>query len=208
MKQKSGENNRLPIFTKRFRELQGERTNTEFADFLGISRQTVGFYCNGDRIPDAAVLRQIAEKCEVSADWLLGLSSFKRIENRTESAKELGLSEESINCLRGLKGEEDYNELIFTINVLLSDITNCFDDKQWIDNPVLLSISNYLFSAQDGENDKFYVGRDGKLYKYGDNIPNTILSDIIHVTDLVRSAYLKDIENRLFRVWLENVHEK
>ena len=43
--------NRLPIFTERFRSLQEDRTNTEFADFLGLSRQTVGFYCNGDRLP-------------------------------------------------------------------------------------------------------------------------------------------------------------
>lgn len=48
--------NRLPIFTRRFRELQGERSNTEFADFLGLSRQTVGFYCNGDRLPDVITL--------------------------------------------------------------------------------------------------------------------------------------------------------
>ena len=45
--------NRLPIFTERFRKLQGDRSNTEFAEFLEISRQTVGFYCNGDRLPDA-----------------------------------------------------------------------------------------------------------------------------------------------------------
>ena len=41
-------NERLPIFTERFRELQGDRSNTEFADFLGISRQTVGFYKNAE----------------------------------------------------------------------------------------------------------------------------------------------------------------
>lgn len=64
--------NRLPIFTQRFRALQGERSNTEFADFLGLSRQTVGFYCNGDRLPDVITLLQIAEKCDVSTDYLLG----------------------------------------------------------------------------------------------------------------------------------------
>ena len=70
-------NDRLPIFTERFRELQGERSNTEFADFLGISRQTVGFYCNGDRVPDALTLIKISQKCGVSVDWLLGLSTAK-----------------------------------------------------------------------------------------------------------------------------------
>lgn len=70
---------RLPIFKERFRELQGEMSNTEFAAFLGLSRQTVGFYCNGDRIPDAVGLKEIAEKCNVSADWLLGISEVQSI---------------------------------------------------------------------------------------------------------------------------------
>lgn len=71
-------NDRIPIFTERFRKLQGDRSNTEFAEFLGISRQTVGFYYNGDRIPDAMTLKQIAEKCNVSTDWLLGLTKDKQ----------------------------------------------------------------------------------------------------------------------------------
>lgn len=78
-------NERLPIFTERFRELQGEQSNTEFAEFLGISRQTVGFYCNGDRVPDAVTLIKIAEKCGVSADWLLGMSNFPTAEQKRES---------------------------------------------------------------------------------------------------------------------------
>ena len=100
MKRTAGENNRLPIFTKRFRELQGERTNTEFADFLGISRQTVGFYCNGDRIPDAVVLRQIADKCAVSADWLLGLTDVQtRNFNLRNICEYTGLSEKAVDMV-------------------------------------------------------------------------------------------------------------
>ena len=79
-------NERLPIFTERFRELQGARSNTEFAEFLGISRQTVGFYWNGDRAPDAVTLTKISEKCNVSSDWLLGLSQFRNKE-KYESAE-------------------------------------------------------------------------------------------------------------------------
>ena len=78
-------NERLPIFTERFRELQGERSNTEFAEFLGISRQTVGFYWNGDRVPDAITIIKIAKKCEVSADWLLGLDDFPTVQQKKEA---------------------------------------------------------------------------------------------------------------------------
>mgnify|MGYP005780610661 CR=1 FL=1 len=93
-------NERLPIFTERFRELQGERSNTEFAEFLEISRQTVGFYCNGDRIPDALTLKQIAEKCEVSVDWLLGLSNAKSTKPEIRKVcKYTGLSEVAVLTL-------------------------------------------------------------------------------------------------------------
>ena len=72
---------RFPQFVKRFRELQGGRDSAEFARFLGLSRQTVWFYLNGDRIPNALRLKSIAEKCNVSADWLLGLTEVPRHDN-------------------------------------------------------------------------------------------------------------------------------
>lgn len=106
-------NERLPVFTERFRELQGEQSNTEFAEFLGISRQTVGFYCNGDRVPDAVTLIKIAERCNVSTDWLLGrLGSVKTLnEDVNIVVKYIGLSESAVEVLHSdngflLKGTE------------------------------------------------------------------------------------------------------
>lgn len=64
---------RLPVFAERFKWLRGKMSQADFAIFLQISRVTVGFYENGDRIPDAVILKQIAEKCHVSADYLLGI---------------------------------------------------------------------------------------------------------------------------------------
>ena len=93
-------NDRIPIFTERFRELQGDRSNTEFAEFLGISRQTVGFYCNGDRIPDAMTLKQIAEKCNVSTEWLLGLSDARSTDADIRKICEYtGLSEKAVSII-------------------------------------------------------------------------------------------------------------
>lgn len=98
-------NDRLPIFTERFRELQGERSNTEFADFLGISRQTVGFYCNGDRVPDALTLVKISRKCMVSADWLLGISNAKSLDiDIQDICKKTGLSENIVKYLLNNQG--------------------------------------------------------------------------------------------------------
>ena len=99
--------NRLPIFTRRFCELQGERSNTEFADFLGLSRQTVGFYCNGDRLPDVITLLQIAEKCSVSTDYLLGQSDVRTQVPEIQSiCKYTGLTESAVEWIHSISTDK------------------------------------------------------------------------------------------------------
>lgn len=112
---------KMPIFAARFSELRGERTQAEFAEFLGISRPTVGFYENGERIPDALVLRQIAEKCGVTTDFLVGLSDNKVPENY-DIGKRTGLVDVAIDALGDMTDPESglYNSgHAFIINSLL-----------------------------------------------------------------------------------------
>lgn len=91
---------RFPDFRARLRELQGDRSNVEFAAFLGMSRQTIGFYLNGDRIPDILALRQIAERCNVSSDWLLGLSDVKDPDGTLQQVcRYTGLNAQSVQFL-------------------------------------------------------------------------------------------------------------
>lgn len=158
MKRIADKNNRLPIFTKRFRELQGERTNTEFADFLGISRQTVGFYCNGDRIPDAVVLRQIAERCTVSADWLLGLSETKSTDTTIQQIRKFtGLSEDSISCLKRICSKN--NEMLNTVlegglfSYFIDTLSNYYYAfiADWIANDVDEQVFNSVGEKNDEE---------------------------------------------------------
>ena len=99
---------KLPVFAERFRELRGDMTQDKFADFVGISRPTVGFYENGDRLPDALVLKKIAEKCRVSSDWLIGLSDVKNTDMNIHSVSEItGLSSSSIEFLCITKRHKD-----------------------------------------------------------------------------------------------------
>lgn len=110
------ENNRLPIFTKRFKELQGDRSQTEFAYFLGISRQTVGFYYNGNRVPDALTLVKIAQKCNVSADYLLGLSDSKATEAEIKQiCNSTGLSESAVEFLHSICEHEKQLDVISSV---------------------------------------------------------------------------------------------
>lgn len=127
-------NNRLPIFTKRFRELQGKQSNTEFADFLGISRQTVGFYFNGDRVPDAITLTKISERCGVSTDWLLGLSNVQSVDGKLKQVcSYTGLSESTIDQLHKMSLDNSYiNKLgIYFIEGFLDGPIILFEDCVW-----------------------------------------------------------------------------
>lgn len=100
MTQNNEKKDRLPIFRKRLNELLGDMTTTEFAEKVGLSRQTMGFYLNGDRIPDSATLIQICEACNVSADYLLGLSDVSSPDIQIqEIVKATGLSEKNVNFL-------------------------------------------------------------------------------------------------------------
>ena len=67
----------VSVFASRLLELRGDRTLTAFARFLGISRQSLGFYINGSRIPDIHTLRKICEACGCSSDYIIGLSNIK-----------------------------------------------------------------------------------------------------------------------------------
>lgn len=122
------EQKRFPVFSERFAELRGRKTQGEFAEFLGISRPTVGFYENGTRLPDALILRQISEKCNVSTDWLLGLSKVKdRDGDLQQACAYTGLSDIAISEIRTLYATEKNlgNEDFFTMAELLSAFVVC-----------------------------------------------------------------------------------
>ena len=95
----------LPIFKERLNQLliESGKTIVAFAEALGTSRQSLGYYLNGERIPDAKMIRQICERCNVSADWLLGLSDVKKPNADLQAvSKYIGLSDEAIAGLKTL----------------------------------------------------------------------------------------------------------
>lgn len=47
----------------------------ELADGIGITRQSVSLYVNGERNPDIVILYKICTHLGISADYLLGLNT-------------------------------------------------------------------------------------------------------------------------------------
>lgn len=110
---------RFPEFRAAFLELMGDMTLQEFADKLGMSRATVGFYAAGKRIPDALGVKTIAEKCNVSADWLLGLSETKEICGDVNLV--CNYTQLNADAIQAIKDECYYQSSRIALNFILSN---------------------------------------------------------------------------------------
>lgn len=105
---KSNDIPRFPVFCERFLELKGQISLQKFADNIGLSRATVGFYSAGKRIPDALGVYQISAKCGVSSDWLLGLTDVKSPNTDVRAiCDKTGLSESAVFALINMKRISD-----------------------------------------------------------------------------------------------------
>lgn len=108
---------RYSEFRTRFCALRFEKgmVQKEFAAFLGISRATVGQYESGKRIPNADGVKAIAEKCGVSADWLIGLSDAKNPDATIQAiCKYTHLSEEALETLKDMD-----RDTVQTVNCII-----------------------------------------------------------------------------------------
>jgi len=120
---------KLPCFRERLNQLltNSGKTIVAFAEFLGTSRQSLGYYLNGERIPDAVMVKQICERCNVSADWLLGLSDTKKPDADLRTACEYtGLSEAAVDNLHAWRTEKPVETLPDQTTVLHGDHSPCF----------------------------------------------------------------------------------
>lgn len=119
MAQSIEKRDRLPIFRERLNDLLkqlGDISTTEFSKKVGLSRQTMGFYLNGDRIPDAETLLLICEKCNISSDWLLGLSNDHK--RKPCAVDELGISSKAVERISRLKNSAYSEKILRGMNTL------------------------------------------------------------------------------------------
>lgn len=67
------------ILAIRIKELRSSMnmTQKEFSTFVGCTAATLSAYENGSKSPSLEIIKGIAEKCNVSIDWLCGLSEEK-----------------------------------------------------------------------------------------------------------------------------------
>lgn len=104
--------NKSPLSALRT-EHQPKLTQRGIAEKIGCTEKTYRSWENGDGLPNTHDLVELAKLFDVSTDFILGLSNFKRIEYEDVS-RITGLSEASINTITHPKrfDAEDINTFI------------------------------------------------------------------------------------------------
>ena len=102
---------RLIILGQRLNELRGELSQAEFSKRIGITAATIGYYENSERLPDAETLHKICTACNVSSDYLLGLSDVAERDISAQAASDrYGLREAALQTLERLTATQSVDK--------------------------------------------------------------------------------------------------
>ena len=119
----SSEANKKSLFPSQLRELRKEKgvSQEAVARELGVSKSTIGLYETGDTLPDAKTLYELAKYYDVSADYLLGLSTARSKDESIQVVCDYsGLSESAAAQLNEYKIHESGKIVISLINEILN----------------------------------------------------------------------------------------
>ena len=112
------------VFGKRLKELRKEHGYTieQFADMVGISKSTLGYYENDKRMPDIEILARIANVLNVSTDYLIGRTNTTARKGKLKTVCDFtGLSDQAAEYLSELVENRDYAKLS-VINRLFKEL--------------------------------------------------------------------------------------
>lgn len=114
--------NESEFFSKKLKELRESKgmSQSALAEALEISRGSISFYENGERVPDILVLCKVSNFFNVSTDYLLGKTESATTDTDLRSVCDYtGLSQASVEALCDMSHfAEDIKN---TVNALLED---------------------------------------------------------------------------------------
>ena len=148
------------VFGKRLKELRKEHgcTIEQFADMVGISKSTLGYYENDKRMPDIEILARIANVLNVSADYLIGRTNTTDRKGKLKTVCDFtGLSDQAAEYLSELVENRDYAKLS-VINHLFKELCEDYafysgeDEASSILGSLFRCFEKFTGSENDWEN--------------------------------------------------------
>lgn len=118
----------LSIFGERLSQLlhKYNMNNSEFSDYVGISRTSLTGYMKGYSSPTIEPLIKISQKCNVSIDWLTGNITTRNL--YTSDIITLLAESDFLKKLDAEKNDEESNaEYTFTITTKGEQATHVYD---------------------------------------------------------------------------------
>lgn len=149
-------------FQERLRELRGSSLQDEFAAKIGISRTSLSYYENGNRIPDIDTLTRIHEVTGVSIYYLLGLTDSKDDAFAT-TQRDTGFSEKALQ--------------LFADSSLFPDCINILIEKQLFEEACtcIATIYNDYIHKRNIQNDAWTPSME----KYREETIQGILGNLL-----------------------------
>ena len=186
---------RFPIFRERLNILLGDMSTTDFAGKVDISRQTMGFYLNGERIPDSLTLARICKVCGVSSDWLLGLTNDRN--PKPSAVDELGLSNKAIEAVTGYTKEQKDGLTQLLESPLFKSV--CDGISRYVNIP---DTEKFEFPSDDNTTRYFeYESKQRELEEHLASFDNELSGKVSVLIGFNRSDYYKrEILDSLERV--------
>ena len=89
----------------------------DLANSLGVTRQTVGHWEQGRRLPNLVQIIKIGSVLNASVDYLIGVSNTNIIAD--EIIKSMGISKKTVKMLEAIKEEDPTNNVF----IILDSIT-------------------------------------------------------------------------------------
>lgn len=186
----------MTLFSERLKALREKAglNQSQLAEKLGVSRGSISFYENGDRIPDIVFLHGVAELFQVSADWLIGLSDTKTVDADLKAVCEYtGLSEEAISyileadelkksLLSQIISSDDFNLLMYCIGNLCYQmiyLEELYSENLLIDFDRQLMKNEYILKAYHQLNVVFGLKYPEEVLDEGLDTAKTYLDNLI-----------------------------
>ena len=146
----------VEVFGKRLKELRKANGYTieQFANMVGISKSTLGYYENDKRMPDIEILARIADTLNVNADYLIGRTNTTALKGKMKTVCEFtGLSDSAAEFLARLVKDKDYAKMSI-INHLFQELCEDYDFYNGEDevSSVLGSLFRYFEKFSKWEN--------------------------------------------------------